>query len=582
MKELKKALQEAVSLSKTSVKFCFFIDGLDEYHGDEEDLISILSFFSETLGVKLCVSSRPRSLFDKAFAVRRSTLVISEFTLDDMRTFARSRFDESRYFRELRTAEPVDCDDLMNRIAENSQGVWLWVFLVTRNLVRAINRNEGTAMLHSILHQFPQELEDYFKFMIQGVQKPYRHEMAQICLIVVEQIYPLPLYAFSLLGREEEKGEECAITGLTKPADLTRLAAIENTMKDRLENRCKDLLVIEDRQHPVWYNKPVEFLHRTMHEFLRKSNYQELEREATSDFEPLVSLCSIMLLLMKGIPKNKPKTLGKLYDILLYYAREVDQRRLPPSTMLRRNRVFDELGSAGSQSIAFHLMRGWMHTCIEPHPGYPEDERSPNLALAVEAGLIGYAKSKLDGDPDLLKKRRRPLLDHALRPAYPAVEDVGYRPLRDDAVVSMDMARLLLDRGADPNEVVYWKDGSHRVWEMYLIYCNERDKVSPEARDVQYQTMELLVRHGAKSARKGKWPSVLQKVVGEVKAHALEELAKEVARRRGWLWHLRQRLSIAEMEREYKRVLISALRCTMALLIGIGGYMGGAEMMLSY
>lgn len=219
---------------------------------------------------------------------------------------------------------------------------------------------------------------------------------------------------------------------------------------------------------------------------------------------------------------------------------------------------------------------------MEPHPGYPEDERSPNLALAVEAGLIGYAKSKLGGDPDLLKKRRRPLLDHALRPAYPVVEDVGYRPLRDDAVVSMDMARLLLDRGADPNEVVYWKDGSHRVWEMYLIYCNERDKVPPEARDVQYQTMELLVRHGAKSARKGKWPSVLQKVVGEVKAHALEELAKEVARRRGWLWHLRQRLSISEMEREYKRVLISALICTMALLIGIGGYMGGAEMMLSY
>lgn len=206
VKELKKALQEAVSLSKTSVKFCFFIDGLDEYHGDEEDLISILSFFSETLGVKLCVSSRPRSLFDKAFAVRRSTLVISEFALDDMRTFARSRFDESRYFRGLRTAEPVDCDDLMNRIAENSQGVWLWVFLVTRNLVRAINCNEGTAMLHRILDHFPQELEDYFKFMIQGVQKPYRHEMAQICLIVVEQIYPLPLYAFSLLGREEGKG----------------------------------------------------------------------------------------------------------------------------------------------------------------------------------------------------------------------------------------------------------------------------------------------------------------------------------------------------------------------------------------
>lgn len=108
-------------------------------------------------------------------------------------------------------------------------------------------------------------------------------------------------------------------------------------MKDRLENRCKDLLVIEDRQHPVCLNKPVEFLHRTMHEFLRKPYYKELKREAASDFEPLVSLCNIMLLLMKGIPKNKPKTLGKLYDILLYYVREVDQRRLPPSTMLRRN-----------------------------------------------------------------------------------------------------------------------------------------------------------------------------------------------------------------------------------------------------
>jgi hypothetical protein len=49
------------------MKFCFFIDGLDELRGDISDLLSLILQILMRPNVKICVSSRPGMIFEDEF-----------------------------------------------------------------------------------------------------------------------------------------------------------------------------------------------------------------------------------------------------------------------------------------------------------------------------------------------------------------------------------------------------------------------------------------------------------------------------------------------------------------------------------
>ena len=55
--ELRRILQRISDQKDLSAKFCFFIDGLDEFDGDHLEFCSVLRGLSNTSHVKLCVSS---------------------------------------------------------------------------------------------------------------------------------------------------------------------------------------------------------------------------------------------------------------------------------------------------------------------------------------------------------------------------------------------------------------------------------------------------------------------------------------------------------------------------------------------
>lgn len=70
-KELFKALKEVLHStdSTVSAKYCFFIDGLDEYGEDDEhdveheQLVDLLQSLSQSHNIKIYVSSRPWTAF---------------------------------------------------------------------------------------------------------------------------------------------------------------------------------------------------------------------------------------------------------------------------------------------------------------------------------------------------------------------------------------------------------------------------------------------------------------------------------------------------------------------------------------
>jgi len=57
--ELTKAIELLVNEQSVALRFCFFIDGLDEFDGDHQELVELLYTISTSPNVKICAASRP-------------------------------------------------------------------------------------------------------------------------------------------------------------------------------------------------------------------------------------------------------------------------------------------------------------------------------------------------------------------------------------------------------------------------------------------------------------------------------------------------------------------------------------------
>lgn len=552
IKELKATLERILSQpeGRLQARYCFFIDGLDEYNGDEEDLVNILAIFDNNPHVKLCVSSRPRPFLDEVYQNRRQTLAIHEFTKEDMKTHARQRLYRKKKFKELQQTSGAACDELLKQIADRAQGVWLWVYLVTHDLVHAVNRDEDIQTLQRIFDQLPPDLEAYFEHIIRKIKPGFRAEMAQIFLITIEEVQPLPLFAFSLLERERRE-PNYAVLAPVSPLCPKDVEEAEKSWKGRIQNRCGDLLVVNNAEHPTYLRNPVDFLHRTVRDFLRDSYYEKLQKELVSDFNPLVSLCRIMLFLLKSLPqvdhreRKSITRLTKLVDELLYYAHEAekrDQSSLDSSLV----DLLDEMDAVNCRHA--HSMRNhWTHMRDSPNANGQDEYREGGhysfLALTVQARLVKYVGTKLRSNPRLIEKSGRPLLDYALRPRRVTPITMPYHSQREDPKIDIEMVRLLLEHGADPNRKVHLNDG-RTVWALFLLSCYEsaqRDRVSVSLKRAWYRAGELLILNGARfdawiendgdhpKATALTVPAILTTVFGGEEAGKLQMLAKERA-----------------------------------------------------
>jgi len=244
VEELKATFARLANQEDLEVKFCFFIDGLDEYNGAEEDVVSALKFLSASKDIKICTSTRPRSVFEKFFNDRSRMFDIKDFTKGDMARHVQHQLADNENFQRLEDGD-FSCGTMMKVIANLAQGVWLWVFLITRDLVHAVNRDEGVAMLWKIVNLFPADLEAYFERILRAVKPQYLEEMSQIFLITVDELQPLPLYAFSLL-EGERKSPTYAIKAPIRSLRDEDLESEYPKWKSLIQNRCSDLLVVSN------------------------------------------------------------------------------------------------------------------------------------------------------------------------------------------------------------------------------------------------------------------------------------------------------------------------------------------------
>lgn len=510
LEELVALLQHVADHGEAGARYCFFIDGLDEYNGDESDIVPMLQALSAIPHVKICASSRPGRIYDENLHRNKRNLNIADFTRDAMRKHVRAKLSSSAKFQRLALHEP-ECATIISNISQSAKGVWLWVWLVTRDILFEVERGEGIGTLRNIVKEFPRDLEQYFKRIIDRIKDRHKEEMAQIFLVTAHELQPLPLYAFTLLARERRQPGYTLHTPIQSTSDES-LKPYYPIWQARIHNRCSDLLVVDQSPHPLFLTHVVDFFHRTVREFLRDCYHNELHEFLKTSFDPLVALCQICLALLKSVPVDNfrnPVSVNQIIGItdeLLYYAREVEKTcsREEEDNLVA---ILDSLDAVNSHHAKPAMKNHWTHARDSPSgralDDYKEGGHCNFLALAVQARLVKYVRVKLESEPRKLYKSGRPLLDYALRPLRNTPVSMPYHSIRDDPIVSVEMVKLLLSHGANPNQVVHILNGEP-VWALFLISMLETktmqhmDGVQPSLRRAWYQCCEALIENGGR------------------------------------------------------------------------------------
>ncbi|KAF4545181.1 Small s protein [Lasiodiplodia theobromae] len=317
--ELLEAFSHLAQQRRVAAKFCFFVDGLDEYEGDCEQLVRLLAdLANKSPDFKICVSSRPWNVFKNAFGGEMfPKLHLEDLTRADIRAYVTDKLGENQLYRNLQVQQNSR-NHFVEEIVSRANGVFLWVHLVVHSLLDGLRNEDRLSDLERRLQLLPTSLEGYFQHMWESLGGAYQRQAAETFSIKLAAERPLTLMTFSMLDEEEDN---FAVKWETHPMTHEELFHRHEVMKKRLNARCKDLLEIkpawkDDQVFPArgrrsldneanareFFKYRVEFLHRTVIDFLTSEKMQsEMTAKLPPNFDPWKQLCLAFLAQIKKI-----------------------------------------------------------------------------------------------------------------------------------------------------------------------------------------------------------------------------------------------------------------------------------------
>ena len=497
--ELLKALERVIESMENRWKVCFFIDGLDEFEGDEAALTEIIDLFckiSEKKHVKVCLSSRPWLVFEDAFQFRPS-LQLQDLTRNDIRKYVQVEVAQNKKFLELQTKNFQKCTNLINELVDKAAGVFLWVHLVVRSLLQGLRNEDRIKDLHRRLDMIPADLSEYFGQMMTTLEPFYLEEAIELFDVALKEDHSLLTYSYI---REEDTALDSAmiIKTISKAEVKDRLKATTR----RINSRCKGLLEVYQSKRGFKANhKYVGFLHRTVKDFLvTQSTTMFMEKHRNKSLDVNISLCRAFIATIKSLDYSKESedydayfqwALGNLFK----YARqfEIQNGEALVSILDELYEVFAEIYQRLHQPNVEEDQR-WFSSCDVIFRENSYDSQFWMLVLA--ANLLLYAKIKLRERRADLPTPFRPLLDCALRRGEFKYELLSSSEPGSiyETCMSVEIIDLLLAKGANPNEL--WSGNT--VWSHFLHKWSlfNKDLVLKELENL-WKIVRSLVQYGA-------------------------------------------------------------------------------------
>ena len=516
--ELHTMLRAAAREASRSTKLCLFVDGLDEFDGELKDLICLIQDLIQNRNVKVCVASRPWVVFEDAFK-HKPSMMLQDLTYGDIKAYVVSSLRDDSRFALLQRREPEYADQLVENVVSKASGVFLWVHLVVISLLVGMGSGDRVSDLQRRLDLLPPDLEKLYDRILQSLDPFYLEHAAQLFKLVQESYDPPPLM---LLSFADEEGLDPYANMSIEPLSQDELSLRADTMRRRLNSRCKGFLEIGDKSTGAMgdvVGETVQYLHRTVKDYVESKEAQRtLGTAIKSDFDPHQRLCIGGLVHLKIIEEDQDflangQFWARIHRCLYSAARihvtnrtsivplldELDEtgrtlakrlaRYLAPRPMYQPNRVND---------LVPLLEDGlWIYS----HPYLTYRTQAPVfgecfLSLVVRYGITDYIEAKANQHclVQNFRASKWPLLLDAVSAGFDGIASSS------DALPCPDMIDCLLKKGADPKHALDTMEGEDQstVWLQTIQNILGQN----EARELKWPWLEIaeaMIRHGAKA-----------------------------------------------------------------------------------
>ncbi|KAF5699477.1 hypothetical protein FGLOB1_11357 [Fusarium globosum] len=277
---------------------CIFVDGLDEVSDKDgyRALFSVVQRLMTCQGVKVCVSSRPETeLVKRLERIGAQSLRLEDLTKPEMVVYLRQEFEKlpQDQFASL----PLE--KFTETLLAKAQGVFLWLALATKSVTDGILIGDDQEFVSKRLEELPEELESLYRTMwerLNGNNRVYRETAARYFRFVIADGW--------VIRQTTKDGDFCFMTQPnlvqlslaikvedhfvfpTKDNEktLSELNTLCNATECDIRTRCAGMLqvgrqcgfidngvALPEAIRPL--TRPVQFIHRTAHDFLVDTEY---------------------------------------------------------------------------------------------------------------------------------------------------------------------------------------------------------------------------------------------------------------------------------------------------------------------
>ncbi|KAF2810879.1 uncharacterized protein BDZ99DRAFT_561448 [Mytilinidion resinicola] len=486
----------------SSKQFIFLIDGLDEYEGEKRELITFLKQLLSLPNskIKMCVSSRPWPVFEDEFETSPS-LQIHELTLPDLRQFISTSFEENAGYGALKIEDPRYAAKLTEDIVQKASGVFLWVSLVVHVLLDGLSDGDNVRDLQNKVDMLPPDLENFFQKILDSQEPRHKEHASQLFQIFWASRTPISVLSLTYADQDVDYIFNHPVWDVGEEA----LASKIDRMRRRLNSRCKGLLDVPKRY--ISYYQKVEYLHRTVRDFMEKESTWKSIKAMAPTFDPHTPLYMSHLMSLKTTKHLELDYMGTLTKDFAYHmsATLTDHLDTPIRALDQLNSTLVQLTSSQRErrgSLLEYHADADHHGNAEPHWTHiksfiPKDctlyGPGTFLNYIVACGFLWYLEEKTEeAKPLTQKKDLVPLLLEA------AVRSPVFANFEKD--VNLKIVRFLLQHGADPGELYKKKIVIHHI--------RERAAVNNEAvrKDVLQEIDEWISVHGLLSVEQPEEP----------------------------------------------------------------------------
>ncbi|KAI1456385.1 prion-inhibition and propagation-domain-containing protein [Annulohypoxylon moriforme] len=510
-----------VLATKTSEigKFCFFIDGLDEFAGDYQQGITFIQELARNHHIKIIVSSRPIPECVASFESLPS-LQLHHLTHDDIKAYVEDVVGRHKYMEGLFARQPNESAAIIEYLVTKSSGVFLWVILACRSLLSGFADYDRIDELQQRVDELPPELETMFQHMLNKINKRHREQsarMLRICYTNTQardrcEVGGLSSFGLALMDNNYKSREQ--ISTLTTEQKRRLCEELEGRLRSRTGGLLETCWSVRKECHDAKIDGRVEFMHRTVFEFLSNEKSWNLECfQPPNGFQVATDLSLICLYsATASLPGGDPQANRFLRDGFQWGAQADRQDSKGRenifyvlSPFLKYISSKDSIGDDMLSRIIIS-MRRYNDASVVPRTV---------LLLAVEAGAVNFVKGHLSSQHN--SRLLVPRSNMVSRLLYHSVSFslIGHNTIwqyENDrlGIVSTDMVSLLLKNGANPNYTAV--DTIPRTpWSLWLSSM-EGKATDFHDKLLVAEITELFVQHDAKLFSEFcRWLQILRK-----------------------------------------------------------------------